>query len=59
MKFGLPLKGKLVVSAQFFKLARVAQLDRASVFGTEGHRFESYRVYHYVGIVCALPSFFL
>src|SRR5262249_20719189 len=25
--------------------APVAQLDRASVFGTEGYRFESYRVY--------------
>ena len=26
-------------------IAPVAQLDRASVYGTEGYRFESYRVY--------------
>jgi hypothetical protein len=28
------------------KDAPVAQLDRASVCGTEGHRFDSYRVHH-------------
>jgi hypothetical protein len=30
------------------KIAPVAQLDRASVCGTEGHRFDSYRVHHYI-----------
>ena len=35
--------------------APVAQLDRASVSGTEGHTFESCRVYHflYLGMVTA------
>ena len=30
---------------QIQKIAPVAQLDRASVCGTEGHRFDSYRVH--------------
>ncbi len=34
------------LKAKKFWNAPVAQLDRASVFGTEGRRFESVRVYH-------------
>lgn len=38
---------------EVFLLAPVAQLDRASVSGTEGHTFESCRVYHFI---FAIPS---
>ena len=34
-----------LVSYNTFSLALVAQLDRASVYGTEGYRFDSYRVH--------------
>ncbi len=37
--------------------APVAQLDRASVFGTEGWGFESLRAYH--SCANAQPSFFI
>ena len=44
---GLPLPRTKVLVNQHFKFlhAPVAQLDRASVFGTEGWGFESLRVY--------------
>ena len=46
--------------------ARVAQLDRASVYGTEGYRFESCRAwFHFFGLqlcsgtVCELDGDYL
>ena len=34
-------------------VAPVAQLDRASASGVEGHEFESRRVYHFLKIISA------
>ena len=40
----LPRPARLDIINQYLNAAPVAQLDRASVFGTEGWRFESFRV---------------
>ena len=45
----LQSKAKLAISRQDEAYARVAQLDRASVYGTEGYRFESCRAYFLSG----------
>ena len=47
--YGLQAK-KVLAFSRIFRIltstdALVAQLDRASVYGTEGYRFESYRVH--------------
>ncbi len=36
--------------------ALVAQLDRASDFGSEGYGFDSYRAYHFLIPPCALVA---
>src|SRR5436305_10456921 len=47
----------IVSAAPVTSRASVAQLDRASDFGSEGCRFESYRMHHFCGCFGILLAF--